>query len=179
MKHYEIWFDSRVGRMDQSPSLSLIDSRGVKTSRNGGESRCIDGDKKTKGRKQHIITDTLGLILVVVIHAANIHDSKGAVDVISNLKGRFPRLRKIVADGGYRGELIENVKKTFGWVLEILLRPDVAKKFTILPKRWIVERTFSWLESFRRLNKDYEVLPETSQTMIYLTMIQIMLNRVK
>lgn len=96
---------------DKSPSLGLIDSRSVKTSRNGGESRGIDGGKKTKGRKQHIITDTLGLILVVVIHAANIHDSKGAIDVISNLKGRFPRLRKIVADGGYRDELIENVKK--------------------------------------------------------------------
>lgn len=164
---------------DKSPSLGLIDSRSVKTSRNGGAARGIDGGKKTKGRKQHIITDTLGLILVVVIHAANIHDSKGAFDVISNLRGRFPRLKKIVADGGYRGELIENVKKAFGWVLEIVLRPDAAKKFTVLPKRWIVERTFSWFESFRRLSKDYEVLPETSQTMIYLTMIQIMLNRLK
>lgn len=99
---------------DISPSLGLVDSRSVKTSRNGGESRGIDGGKKTKGRKQHIITDTLGLILVVVIHAANIHDSKEAVDVISNIKGRFPELRKIVADGGYRGESIENVKKHLG-----------------------------------------------------------------
>lgn len=99
---------------DKSPSLELIDSRSVKTSRNGGESRGINGGKKTKGLKQHIITDTLGLILVVVIYAANIHDSKGAVDVISNLKGRFPILRKIVADGGYRGELIENIKKHLG-----------------------------------------------------------------
>ena len=99
---------------DQSPSLGLIDSRSVKTSRNGGVARGIDGGKKIKGRKQHIITDTLGLILVVVIHAANIHDSKGAVDVISNLRGRFPKLKKIVADGGYRRELIENVKKAFG-----------------------------------------------------------------
>ena len=83
---------------DKSPSLKLVDSRSVKISRNGGESRGIDGSKKTKGRKQHIITDTLGLILVVVIHVANIHDSKGVVDVISNLKGRFSRLRKIVAE---------------------------------------------------------------------------------
>lgn len=80
---------------------------------------------------------------MVVIHAANIHDSKSAVDVICNLKSRFPRLKKIVADGGYRGELIENVKKRFGWILEIVLRPDAAKKFTVLPQRWIVERTFS------------------------------------
>ena len=75
--------------------------------------------------------------------------------------------------------MIESVKKTFGWVLEIVLRPDAAKKFTVLPKKWIVERTFSWFESFRKLSKDYEVVPETSQTMIYLTMIQIILNRIK
>jgi putative transposase len=164
---------------DKSPSLGLIDSRSVKTSRNGGSDRGIDGGKKTKGRKQHIITDTLGLILAVVIHAANIHDSKGAMTVIEGLKGRFPRLQKIVADGGYRGEMIEKVKNTFGWILEIVLRPEAAKKFTILPKKWILERTFSWFESYRRLSKDYEVLPETSQTMIYLTMMQIMLNRIK
>lgn len=76
---------------EKDPSLGLIDSRNVKTSRNGGEARGIDGGKKTKGRKQHIITDTLGLVLVVVIHAANIHDSKGAMGVIGNLKGSFPR----------------------------------------------------------------------------------------
>ena len=95
--------------------MGLIDSLSVKTFCNGSESRGIDGGKKTKARKQNIITDTLGLIQVVVIHAANIHDRKGSVDVISNLKGRFLRLRKIVADGGYRGELIENVKKNI-WV---------------------------------------------------------------
>lgn len=89
----------RNGR-DKSPSLGLIDSRNVNTSRNGGAAREIDSSKKIKGRKQHIITDTLGLILVIVIHAANIHDSKGDFDVISNLRGRFPRLKKIVIDRG-------------------------------------------------------------------------------
>lgn len=118
----------------KSPSLVLIDSRSVKTSRNGGESRGIDGGKKTKGRKQHIITDTLDLILVVVIHAANIHDSKGAVDVISNLKGRFPRLRKIVADGGYRGELIENVKKHLGGYWKLYLGLMLLKSSQYYPK---------------------------------------------
>jgi len=162
-----------------SPSLGLIDSRSVKTSRNGGLERGIDGGKKTKGRKQHIITDTMGLILTVVIHAANVHDSKAAFDVIKELRGRFPRLSKIIADGGYRGELIERVKNAFGWVLEVVLRPEQTKKFTVLPKRWIVERTFSWFESYRRLSKDYEVDTESSQTIVYLTMIQIMLNRIK
>jgi putative transposase len=161
------------------PSLELIDSRSVKTSRNGGLEREINGGKKTKGRKQHIITDTTGLVLTVVIRAANVHDSKAVFRVIKTLKGRFPRLSEIIADGGYRGELTEQVQKAFGWILEVVLRPEQAKKFVVLPKRWIVERTFSWFESYRRLSKDYDVDTETSQTMIYLTMIQIMLNRVK
>lgn len=126
-----------------SPSLGLIDSRSVKTSRNGGLERGIDGGKKTKGRKQHIITDTMGLVLTVVIHAANIYDSKAAFGVIKSLKGRFPRLSKIIADGGYRGELLEQVRKTFGWILEEVLRPEQTKRFVVLPQRWIVERTFS------------------------------------
>lgn len=94
---------------NKSPSLGLIDNQNLKTSRKVGESHSIDGGKKTKDRKQHIITDTLGLILAEVVHTTNIHDSKKVVDVISNLKGRFPRLSKIVADGGYRDKLIENV----------------------------------------------------------------------
>lgn len=167
-------FDKRV-----SPSLGLIGSRSVKTSRNGGLERGIDGGKQTKGRKQHILTDTMGLVLTEVIHAANVHDSKAAFSVIESLKGRFPRLSKIIADGGYRGELIQQVQKAFGWLLEVVLRPEQTKKFVVLPKRWIVERTFSWFEGYRRLSKDYEVDTESSQTMIYLTMIQIMLNRSK
>jgi putative transposase len=172
-------FTRRKSGRSVSPSLGLIDSPSVKTSRNGGLERGIDGGKKTKGRKQHIITDTMGLVLTVVIHAANIHDSKAAFDVIKSLRGRFSRLSKIIADGGYRGELLERVQKTFGWRWKIVLRTEQTKKFVLLPKRWIAERTFSWVESYRRLSKDYEVDTETSQTMIYLTMIQIMLNRVK
>ena len=172
-------FTRRKAGRSLSPSLGLIDSRSVKTSRNGGPERGIDGGKKTKGRKQHIITDTMGLVLTVVVHAANVHDSKAALGVIKNLRGRFPRLTKIIADGGYRGELVEQVQKALGWILEIVLRTEQTKKFVGLPKRWIVERTFSWFESYRRLSKDYEVDIQTSQTMIYLTMMHIMLNRIK
>jgi putative transposase len=108
-----------------------------------------------------------------------VHDSKADFGVIKSLRGRFPRLSKIIADGGYRGELLEQVQKGFGWIPEVVFRPEQTKRFVVLPKRWIVERTFSWFESNRRLSKDYEVDTETSQNMIYLTMIQIMLNGVK
>ena len=168
----------KAGR-NESPSLALIDSQSVKTTRSGGLCRGIDGGKKTKGRKRHIIVDTMGLLLAVVIHAANEHDSKSAPRVIAELRGRFHRLIKIVADGGYRGELIDNTRKTFGWILEVVLRKDSGKKFEVLPQRWIVERTFSWFESYRRLSKDFEYHTETSQAMVQLAMIKLMLNRIK
>ncbi len=121
----------------------------------------------------------MGLLLTVMVHAANIHDSKGAFDVIATLKGRFSRLIKIVADGGYRGELINKTKAAFGFVLDIVLRPDESPKFKVIPKRWVVERTFAWFESYRRLSKDFEYLTDTSETMIQVAMIKLMLNRIK
>ena len=164
---------------ERSPSLGLIDSQSVKTTRSGGLCRGIDGGKKTKGRKRHIIVDTMGLLLAVVVHAANVHDSKGAPLVFYELRCRFSRLVKIIADGGYRGELVENTKRAFGWILEIVLRKDDSTKFQALPQRWIVERTFAWFESYRRLSKDFEYHTETSQAMIQLAMIKIMLNRIR
>jgi putative transposase len=162
----------------ESPSAACIDSQSVKMSRQPGE-KGVDGGKKVKCRKRHIVTDTLGLLLVVVVHAANKHDSQSAQGVIEMLRGRFARLKVIFADGGYRGELVDSIKNTFGWILSIVLRSDSSKGFEVLPKRWIVERTFSWFEGFRRLSKDYETKTCTSETMVQLAMIQIMLNRVK
>jgi Transposase and inactivated derivatives len=161
-----------------SPSVGIIDSRSVKTSHHVDCTKGIDGGKKMKGRKQHIIVDTMGLLLGIIVHAANIHDSKGAMGVIEQLRHRFPRLSKIIADGGYRGELIDKVKSAFGWVLEVVMRKDDCPKFKVLPKRWIVERTFAWLENYRRLTIDYEFHVENSETIVQLAMIRLMLNRI-
>lgn len=163
---------------NESPSLGIIDSRSVKTSRQRSEQRGCDGGKNVKGRKQHIIVDPLGLLLAVVVHSATTHDGKAAFSVIGRLKNRFPRLKKIIANGGCRGDLAEIIKKSFGWVLQVVLRSDTTKKFEVLPKRWIVERTFAWFEGFGILSKDYEVLTETTEHMIMIAMIRIMLNKI-
>ncbi|WP_243349094.1 IS5 family transposase [Parabacteroides sp. FAFU027] len=166
----------KAGR-EKSPSLGLIDSQSVKTTRSGGICRGIDGGKKTKRRKRHIIVDTLGLLLAVAVHAAKEHDSKSAPKVLALLKNRFDRLVKIIADGGYPGELIEYTKSNFKLILEIVLRKDDSPKFQVIPQRWVVERTFSWFESNRRLSKDFEFRTDTSETMIRLAMIKLVLNR--
>ena len=116
--------------------------------------------------KRHIVVDTLGLILAVVVHAANVQDRDGAKRVITQLKGLFPRLRLIWADGGYAGKLIDWVKEFAGWVLQIVKRTDDMKGFVVLPRRWGVERTFGWLGRCRRLSKDYEQNTTSSEAMI-------------
>jgi len=125
------------------------------------------------------VVDTLGLILAVVVHSASIQDRDGAKLVIAKLLGCFPRLALIWADGGYAGKLIEWVKTLGGWVLQIVRRCDDMKGFVMLPKRWIVERTFAWLGRYRRLSKDYEYLTASSENMIYLAMINLMVHRLK
>jgi putative transposase len=118
-----------------SPSVGLIDSQSVKTTRVGGESRGVDGGKKVRGGKRHIITDTHGLLLTVEIHAANEHDGKAEFRMIKSLFGRFERMQKIYADGSYRGEPEENIKNEIGWDMEITLRSDKSGGFKPLPKR--------------------------------------------
>ena len=163
---------------NENPSLGIIDSRSVKTSHHVDTDRGIDGNKKIKGRKEHIVVDTLGLPMSINVHEANIHDSKGAVPTIEKLAYKFPGLCKILADGGYQGDLAEWVKNKFGWDLEVVLRPkESSKRFNVIPKRWIVERTFSWLENYRRLTIDYEFLTETAETMVTIAFIQIALKR--
>jgi putative transposase len=131
------------------------------------------------GRKRHIVVDTLGLLLVVVVHAANIQDRDGAKLVLAKLVGRFPRLKLIWADGGYAGQLVEWVRTLGGWLLEIVKRPPDSHQFQVLPRRWVVERTFAWLGRCRRLSKDYEELPQTSEAWVQIAMIHLMLRRLR
>ena len=167
----------KMAGREESPSMGIIDSRSVKTSHHVDSDRGIDGNKKVKGRKEHIVVDTLGIPMAVAVHEANLHDSKGAPKVLEKLEYKFPRLRKILADGGYQGTLGDWVARKFGWVVEVVLRPnECPSKFQVIPKRWIVERTFSWLENFRRLTIDYEFLAETAETMVQVACIQMMLN---
>jgi putative transposase len=121
--------------------------------------------------------DVLGLVLVVVVHPADVQDRDGAKLVLEKVKDKLPRLALIWADGGYAGQLIDWVKTTCNWVLEIVKRSDDMKGFVLLPHRWVVERTFAWLGKYRRLSKDYEALPETSEAMIYAAMTHLMLRR--
>jgi putative transposase len=131
------------------------------------------------GRKRHIVVDTLGLLLVVVVHAANIQDRDGAKLVLAKLVGRFPRLKLIWADGGYAGQLVEWVRTLSGWLLEIVKRPLDSHQFQVLPRRWVVERTFAWLGRCRRLSKDYEELAQTSEAWVQIAMIHLMLRRLR
>ncbi len=130
-----------------------------------------------KGRKRHILVDTLGLLMVAIVHAANIQDRDGAKFVFKKIKKYLLRLQLVWADGGYAGKLVLWVNRDCSWKLEIVKRSDKVKGFKVIPKRWIVERTFSWFENYRRLSKDYEYRTDTSETMLYVAMIHVMVRR--
>ncbi len=129
------------------------------------------------GRKRHSVVDTLGLVLAVAVHAASLQDRDGAKLVLAKLVDHYPRLERLWADGGYAGQLVDWVRAMLGWTLTIVKRTDDLRGFQVLPKRWIVERTFAWLGRSRRLSKDYEGLPETSEAWIRIAMIHLMLKR--
>jgi putative transposase len=164
----------------RAPRAAIIDSQSVKTPDQAGE-RGYDAGKKINGRKRHLAVDTLGMILCVVVTSAGMQDRTAAKMLIQTLVEWFGKLQVIWADGGYMGKLVEWVKslRPFGKLrLEIVRRRDRQKGFQVIPKRWIVERTFAWLYKFRRLSRDYEVRVDHSEAMIRICMIRLMLKRV-
>jgi len=160
-----------------SPSLGLVDSQSVKTASVTTE-KGVDGNKKVNGRKRFILTDTLGLIMGILIVAANVGERAGAEKLFNQTRGKYPRLKKVLADQGYDGEkYVAGIELLFGFVFEIVNKVLGIGGFQVQPKRWIVERTFGWLVWNRRLVKDYEENTDVSKAFIQLAMIRLMLKQ--
>lgn len=169
---------SAAGR-DPAPSAAVLDAQSIKSSE-GGEQRGFDAGKKTTGRKRHLIVDTMGLLLVVMVTAGCVQDRPGGRNILQRLADRFPSIALVWADGGYANSidnsLLRWAKDKLGLLLEIVKRSDV-KGFHVLPRRWVVERTFGWLVRHRRLARDYERLTTNSEAMIKIAMIRLMAAR--
>ena len=164
----------KAGR-NEEPSLTMIDSQSVKTAKKRGPEQGVDGNKKVKGRKRHIVVDVLGLVFNCFVSAANMADVKAASAVLVPVLEAFKRIEKILADQAYKGSLGKAIEKVYGSVLE--LTEKLGEGFVVEPWRWVVERTFSWLENARRLCRDYEGLPENHEGVVYIVMIRLMLRR--
>jgi transposase len=180
--HDQLYEWSRIeAQRHPSPSEAVVDSQSVKSAAMVHEAVGYDAGKQIKGRKRFLTVDTLGLVLRVLVTAANVPERTGGKQVLKRVKDRgqaVSRLTTIWLDGGFDGEpFMMWVMDVCRWIVQVVLRPEQTKGFVLLKKRWVVERTFGWLMGCRRLVRDYELLPETSETFIYLAMIRIMVRR--
>ena len=165
-------------RRNPAPSAGIVDSQTLKGADTvSAASRGYDAGKKINGRKRHIVTDTIGLLLVVMVTAAAIQDRDGGSGILKLLHGSLASVGLVYADGGYQGRLVALAQSAWGIALEIVRKPADQRGFAVLPRRWVVERTFSWLVRWRRLVRDYERLPQTHEAMVKWAMVGLMLNR--
>jgi transposase len=159
------------------PTLGIMDSQSVRWG-NNRSLKSYDGNKKVKGIKRHIVVDKNGILLAVMVTVAHIHDSQAVIWLMRVLQDSYASIKAVLADGGYRGDIIKTVKERFGYILQVVMRTkQESQSFKPIHKRWIVERTFAWFDNDRRLCRNYELLMESSEEMVKLSAIKLLLNK--
>jgi putative transposase len=184
LEHFDLLLSKLTERVrlnkgqNAQASLGIIDSQSVRWGNNRSLNG-FDGNKKVKGIKRHIVVDKNGFLLAIMVTVANVHDSKAVLLLMRTLKYFLCPIKVILADGGYRGEIIEQVKTKFGYIIQVVMRSDDKKSvFKPTHKRWVVERTFAWFDNDRRLCRNYELLMESSENMVKLSAIKLLLNKI-